>query len=157
MAALATSNEILVVLTGDTGRIPRALELLKKRSEARLIVSGAAKGVQLADMVNQQGASTENLTRVWDKIILESESASTVENAIYTRTQIGRPLPERLILITSDYHMDRSLGIFRSVFPGVEIVPFCVSSDWSEKNALHFIWKLGAEYWKSLFFRLSLR
>jgi hypothetical protein len=149
-------KEVIVVVTGDMGRIPRALELLKIRGSSRLIISGAAPGVRLADLVTQQGASTANLTQIWDKITLESRAASTVENALYTREELQDALPDQLILVTSDYHMERSLAVFRSVFPGTAIFPYSVASTWSGRASLHFFWKTGSEYWKSLVYRLSL-
>lgn len=148
-------NEVLVVLTGDMGRIPRALELLKVRGSQKLIISGAAKGVGLADLVNQQGASTENLHTVWKRIVLESKSASTVENALCTFELLKGRDVGRIVLITSDYHMGRSLAVFRSYFPMFEIVPYAVTSTAGGRYGNAF-WKTGAEYWKSLFYRLSL-
>lgn len=149
-------QEVIVVLTGDMGRIPRSLELLRVRGSHQLIISGAAKGVGLTELVNQQGASMANLQTIWKKIKIESEASSTVENALFTKQLLeGRP-PMRIILVTSDYHMGRSLAVFRSVFPNAEIIPYGVASQLSGAHSFHFLWKTGAEYWKSLVYRLSL-
>lgn len=152
----ASEKEAIVVLTGDTGRIPRALELLKVRGSAQLLISGAAKGVGLAELVTQQGASTKSLPEVWTKIALESDSTSTLENAVYTREHF-KPAPiDRIVLVTSDYHMGRSLGIFQREITGIEILPFAVPSVLSGKDSLHFIFKIGVEYWKTLVYEISL-
>ncbi len=148
-------GEVIVVLTGDIGRIPRALELLKVRGSERLIISGAAKGVSLTELVNQQGASTSNLKEVWKKITLDSNSSSTVENATFTEKEVATAPLTRMILVTSDYHMDRSLAVFRRVFGDLEIIPYSVPSAVSGKDSLHFVWKTGSEYWKSVIYRMT--
>ncbi len=156
LTAPPDTHEVIVVLTGDMGRIPRSLELLRVRGSAELIISGAAKGVGLTDLVNQQGASSANLRAIWKKITLESKSSSTVENALFSREVMKDRPVGRILLVTSDYHMGRSLAVFRSVFPQWEIIPYSVASTFSGVYGLHFFWKTGAEYWKGLVYRLSL-
>jgi uncharacterized SAM-binding protein YcdF (DUF218 family) len=152
-----TDSETIVVLTGDIGRIPRAIELLRVRGARKLLISGAARGVGLAELVNQQGASTEQLPKIWSKIELESDSSSTVENAYFTRQRlVTSGLPDRFILVTSDYHMGRSLAVFRRMIPECEILPYSVPSLFSGKDSFHFVLKTGIEYWKSLIYRFSL-
>lgn len=156
LSASTSASEAIVVLTGDIGRIPRALELLKIRGSSQLLVSGAAKGVGLAELVTQQGASTKSLPEVWTKIALESESTSTLENAVFTREHFKTNPVDRIVLVTSDYHMGRSLGIFQREMTGVEILPFAVPSVLSGKDSIHFIFKIGVEYWKTLIYEISL-
>jgi uncharacterized SAM-binding protein YcdF (DUF218 family) len=152
----ASENEAIVVLTGDIGRIPRALELLRVRGSAQLLISGAAKGVGLAELVTQQGASTTSLPQIWTKIALESDSTSTLENATFTRAHFKTSPVDRILLVTSDYHMGRSLGIFQREMDRTQIVPFAVPSVLSGKDSLHFIFKIGVEYWKTLLYEISL-
>jgi len=148
-------GEIIVVLTGDGGRIPRALDLLRSRPDSRLLISGAARGVNLTELVNQQGASMVDLGQIWSRIDVESASSSTVENAFFTARELGHPLPPQLILVTSDYHMSRSLSIYRRAFPQLPILPYAVASR-PAASSLAYFWKTGAEYWKSVGYRVSL-
>lgn len=58
------------------------------------------------------------------KIIFESNSRNTYENALFTQKMIN-PLPgEKWILVTSAYHMPRSVGIFSKL--GWKVIPFPV-------------------------------
>lgn len=57
-------------------------------------------------------------------IIFESQSRNTYENALFTH-RIVKPSPEeKWILITSAYHMPRSVGIFSKI--GWKVIPFSV-------------------------------
>ncbi|MBY0370017.1 YdcF family protein [bacterium] len=147
-------GEVIVVLTGDAGRIPRALELLRARPQSRLLISGAGKGANLTELLNQQGNSMVDLGQVWNRISVESSSASTVENAYFSGKEWNDSPPSRIILVTSDYHMGRSLAIFQKAFPGMPIFPYAVSSPVPASSA-GFLWKLGSEYWKSTAYRLG--
>lgn len=147
-----TAGEVIVVLTGDMGRIPRALDLLRSRPESRLVISGAGRGVNLRELVNQQGASMADLGQIWDRITVESNASSTVENALFTLREMSEK-PARILLVTSDYHMGRALAIFTRAFPGTEILPYAVSSQPAGSRFSYF-WKTGAEYWKTVAYRL---
>lgn len=58
------------------------------------------------------------------RIIFESESRNTYENALFTH-RIIKPSPEeKWILITSASHMPRSVGIFSKI--GWKVIPFSV-------------------------------
>ncbi|SMH60129.1 YdcF family protein [Azospirillum agricola] len=58
------------------------------------------------------------------RVIYETESRNTWENALFSRDLV-RPAPEeRWVLVTSAMHMPRSVGIFRRI--GWEVVPYPV-------------------------------
>lgn len=146
VASVAAPKEAIVVLTGDKYRIPRGIELLRRRDSDVLIISGTAKGITLTELVNRQGDSYGNLQEVWDKIILDSQAGSTLENA----EQSGALLRERglrsLVLVTSDYHMDRALAVFVRALPGFDILGYSVPS-------AGYGFKVFQEYWKNMMFR----
>lgn len=58
------------------------------------------------------------------QIILEDRSRNTWENAIFLKPLLQAKPGERWLLITSAWHMPRSVGIFRRA--GIEIVPYPV-------------------------------
>jgi len=59
-----------------------------------------------------------------ERLIIESQSRNTYENAQLSK-RLVQPLPgETWILITSAFHMPRSVGIFRQV--GWDVIPFPV-------------------------------
>ncbi len=152
------AHEAIVVLTGDHARIPKALELLRLRGTPWLIISGTGKGTTLLDLINQQGDSAVNIHENWKKIIVESHSASTIENAEESRSLLRQKGIEDVILVTSEYHMCRALQVFRDVAPEFTYVPYPVASNISEIEfpptpaMLDALWKLWVEYWKHFVF-----
>lgn len=140
-------SEAIVVLTGDKGRIPKAIELLRKRGSPLLIISGVGKGASLVDLINNQGGVADNIRELWNRIVLESKSQSTVENVYESGKILLEKKIKRVILVTHDYHMPRSLGIFRRVLPQLELYAYPIKSEssfwynWNEygKNRL-FNW-----------------
>lgn len=147
------AREMIVVLTGDRTRIPKAFELLRHRGSEVLLISGAGRGITLTELINQQGDSATSIHTIWEKILLESHSSSTIENALASAAIIREHHPQRVFLITSDYHMLRAARIFKDVLPDQSFVEYPVTSGligpWlvTEKVA-RFIWIVGLEYWK---------
>ncbi len=58
-----------------------------------------------------------------DRVIAESASRNTYENAILTRNLVQPNPGERWLLVTSAFHMPRSMGIFRKAGFQVEAYP----------------------------------
>lgn len=138
-------NEAIVVLTGDKGRIPKALELLRERGSPLLIISGVGKGASLVDVINNQGGAANNIRELWNRIELESKSQSTIENVYESGKILLEKKIKRVILVTSDYHMPRALEIFRRVLPQEEIFSYPITSESS-------FWYNWNEYWKNKIF-----
>jgi uncharacterized SAM-binding protein YcdF (DUF218 family) len=65
----------------------------------------------------------ENLGVPHDRIIVESKSRNTAENAAFAK-QLAMPQPgERWLLVTSAIHMPRAVGAFRKVGFAVDAYP----------------------------------
>jgi uncharacterized SAM-binding protein YcdF (DUF218 family) len=65
-----------------------------------------------------------------ERILIEQQSRNTVENAVLSK-QIAQPKPgERWLLVTSAYHMPRSVGVFRQA--GFPVEPYPV--DWRTRG-----------------------
>ncbi len=130
-------NEAIVVLTGDRNRIPKAVELLRSRNSKILLISGGGKGIKLVELINSQVQNRENMQEIWKKIILESSSTSTIENARESQKILALQHIGRVILITSEYHMPRSLLVFKTIAPEMEYVAYPTPSEVSNIGALH--------------------
>src|SRR3989338_5852109 len=122
------AREMIVVLTGDRTRIPKAFELLRGRDCDLLLISGAGRGITLTELINQQGDSATSIHMIWEKILLESRSSSTIENALESAAIIREQRPQRVFLVTSDYHMLRATRIFKDVLPDQQFVEYPVTS-----------------------------
>lgn len=59
-----------------------------------------------------------------DRVLLENQSRNTFENATFTRQLLGGVPEGRWLLVTSAFHMPRSVGIFTK--QGWEIIPYPV-------------------------------
>ena len=58
------------------------------------------------------------------RILTEPDSRNTYENAVFTRRLLAGRKLEPVILVTSAFHMRRSLGCFRAA--GMKVVPYAV-------------------------------
>jgi uncharacterized SAM-binding protein YcdF (DUF218 family) len=121
-------DEAIVVLTGARGRIPRAVQLLRQRDDGWLLISGAGKGITKKELLNQQGDAAGGATQFWERIEVEDLATSTIENANETAKFLRDRKIQKVILVTSDYHMPRALAIFKRVYPAVEYFPYPVAS-----------------------------
>ena len=125
-----SADEAIVVVTGDTRRIPRALALLAERDAPLLVISGVQPGVTLHQLL---GASAFLPKPLLDRIVIETEAESTRDNAGRTRPLLEARGVKRVLLVTSDYHMYRTLRAFERIAHEFEYVPFPVSSETGDR------------------------
>ncbi len=105
----------IVVFTGDKGRLARALELLKKWPEAKMFISG----VHGANTLNTLVAGQENAKHLLEsatQVDLDYDATDTMGNVRETLEHLstGAEKIERLIVVTSDYHVLRVRMIFKN-------------------------------------------
>jgi uncharacterized SAM-binding protein YcdF (DUF218 family) len=97
-------------------RLIQAVDLYKRGIIKKIIFTGGSgrilepdmkEGVYLKDYILKMGVKEEDL-------LLESESNNTHENAAFTKTLLDtQKISGKLLLITSAFHMRRSLGCFK--------------------------------------------
>jgi uncharacterized SAM-binding protein YcdF (DUF218 family) len=111
-AATAAPTDAAVVLTGGSGRIEHAVDVLRDGRARRLLVAGADPSVTKADLGRRLGGSGNLIKCCVD---LGSESVDTRSNA----EEAGRWLHTHgfhsVRLITSDWHMRRARYEFEKV------------------------------------------
>jgi uncharacterized SAM-binding protein YcdF (DUF218 family) len=115
-------TDAAVVLTGGSGRIEHAMDVLLQREAKRLLISGVDPAVTKPDLAARLGAGRARLLGCC--VDLDSVSVDTRSNA----EEAGRWLEKRRFrsfrLVTSDWHMRRSLYEFERVLGDkYEIVP----------------------------------
>lgn len=130
-------NYIFVVLTGDKDRLPAAFNLLQVFPEAQLLITGLSKKTSLSEIAELSPAKYRDDSALWKRIVVESEATSTVENAIETQKYLKARGLSQVILITSDYHLPRSLAIFDK-WVDAEVIPFAVASNWSARGLVEY-------------------
>jgi len=107
-------GDCAIVLTGGLGRVREGFSLLARHSVRKLIVSGVRPEVQLKDLYPASLLLGELPA---GDVILERRSQTTYGNA-----QQSLPIFEALgcrdlVLVTTQYHMNRAYATFRSAFP----------------------------------------
>lgn len=139
----------IVVLTGGEGRVTTAVELLAEDRGRRLLISGVNPLVG-EDAVRLAAGATPGLFACC--IDIGREAANTIGNAEEAAEWARSNGFERLIIVTSDYHMPRALLELQAAMPGVELVAWPVEGPppWRDirtarRWALEFF-KYGAVY-----------
>jgi uncharacterized SAM-binding protein YcdF (DUF218 family) len=110
--ATAQPTDAAVVLTGGSGRIEHAIDVLRQRKAGRLLVAGADPSVTKADLARRIAGSSGLLKCCVD---LGSESVDTRSNAEEAGRWLAKHRFHSLRLITSDWHMRRARYEFRRV------------------------------------------
>ncbi len=116
------------VFTRGADRVIEAAALARQYPKARIIYSGGSGNLIGADAreADYAAAIFERLGIGKDRLIMERRSRNTSENAIFSKELAAPKSGERWLLVTSAFHMPRSIGIFRKV--GFAVEPYPV--DW---------------------------
>ncbi len=123
--------------TNEAGeRLTGAMLLARKLPQAKLIFTGGS--ASFIDKATAEGDIEQYLLDsgiAADRIVLENRSRTTYENALYLYEML-RPKPgERYALVTSAYHMPRSMGTFRKA--GFDVIAYPV--DYRTRGAVDLV------------------
>lgn len=123
-----------VELGGAAERTLYFMALARQYPDAKLIFTGGTgsltkqeyKGADVAKkLFAEQGFDT-------NKIIFERESRNTYENVIYSKKMIQPKKNENWIVITTSWHMPRSVGLFCKA--GWPVIPYPVDHETNKDN-----------------------
>lgn len=119
----------IAVFGASADRIIAAAALAHRFPNARILYSGGNANLVSDDTVKEADYATavfEGLGISRDRVMLERLSRNTFENAEFSKALAAPKSGERWLLLTSAFHMPRSVGIFRKVGFAVEPYP----ADW---------------------------
>ena len=119
----------MAVFTSSAGRIVAAAALAHRYPTARILYSGGNANLVSDDVAKEADIAVavfESLGVSKARLIIERRSRNTFENAEFSKALASPKSGERWLLVTSAYHMPRSVGIFRKVGFAVEPYP----ADW---------------------------
>ena len=122
------SNEradAIVVLTGGELRVGAGARLLIEGRAAKLLISGVNRQTTQDDLKRISGLTDRLLTCC---VHIDYAAHTTSDNADQTRDWAQSQRFKRLIVVTSSYHMPRSLTELRRAMPDVVLVPHPVIS-----------------------------
>lgn len=116
----------IVALTGGKARIGEAVRLLAKGNARRLLITG----VNPTTTKEQLGPLVPKGAEMFDCCIdLGREAEDTTGNATETRDWADLHDYKSLIVVTSSYHMPRTLLELRHVMPHLTLIPHAVEPD----------------------------
>ncbi len=127
-----------VALSNAGERLTKTAELSLLHPSARILLSGGS-----ADLLSYEGKSEAAVARdllvgigvPYKRIELEERSRNTCENALESKA-VARPKPgETWLLVTSAFHMPRSVACFRAA--GFPIIPYPVGYQARESDRQH--------------------
>lgn len=123
------SNESLardaLELGGAAERIVATIELARRYPNMQIVFTGGSSNLVEASIAEAPiaGRAFERFGIARERLTLETQSRTTDENAAFTRRLVS-PLPgQRWLLLTSAFHMPRSIGVFRAAGFDVEAYP----------------------------------
>lgn len=126
--------DAIIVLTGGRNRLSEAVKLLNAGKAGKMFISGVAKDTSLSALQKRKDVEVFNS----ENVTLDKKSTNTVENAIEAAQWVKKQKIRSIYLVTSNYHMPRSMVEFRYYSPKLEIISYPVFSE-----------KVTKEWWKS--------
>ncbi len=124
-------TDAIVVLTGGRGRVHQGLELLSQKRAKKLFISGVYRGIDVKELLRVSRQSPEELACC---VSLGYQADDTRGNAVETAAWMRDQNLGSLRLVTSAYHMPRSLLEFRRAMPDITIVPHPVLPEQNQQK-----------------------
>lgn len=120
-----TRTDAIVVLTGGGDRLAEAFRLLEAGMAPRLLITGVAQGVSLAQLIdglgnNRDAAPSAGLQECC--ITLGHEAGNTVGNAAESAAWVEANKVRSVRLVTANYHIQRSRLEFRRTLPNTGLI-----------------------------------
>ena len=104
---LILPDDSIFVLTGDQRRIPFAMRQLEKYPDTDLYIIGAGAPA-FGDITTQAS--------------IESDSKSTYQNALAIKQIVSNAGLDRIVIITTEEHMNRAKYLIHHELPNTEII-----------------------------------
>ncbi len=141
----------IVVLTGAASRIPDAIELLAAQRGKRLLITGVYHSTSSREIAR--------LTPLYSRyfaccIDIDRSALNTFGNAFETKRWTRHYDFKSLIVVTSNWHMPRTMAEIEHQLPDVELISYPVVAEkkaepwWSNPNTTRL---LLTEYLKYLY------
>jgi len=139
----AEDADAIVVVTGGEDRIAVALGLLRRRAARRLLISGVNPRTSTGAIREQTGEDRQLFECCVD---IGRDAHDTIGNAEEARDWAAQRRYRSLIVVTSSYHMPRTLTEFSRAMPHVRFVAHPVFSRhvrdrawWQSPGTLRFL------------------
>lgn len=132
--------DIIIVLAGEQGeRVQYGVELYKQGYADKILFSGGSivdfPGVEKITWAGLMKGYATLLGVPENAIILQDESKSTQEDALFSFRLLQNQNFYSVILVTSPYHSRRAYLIFKQIFKDIEIHSAPVANSWYDANS----------------------
>ncbi|NVJ70470.1 MAG: YdcF family protein [Alphaproteobacteria bacterium] len=117
----------IIVLTGGAGRLQAGLDLLEAKVADRMLISGVNPVVETHELSALTGVEEALFTCCID---LDKAAPNTAGNATESTLWAQAHGYRSLVLVTADFHMPRSLILFRRAMPDATFFAYPVKGDW---------------------------
>lgn len=107
-------TDAVIALTGSSGRIEHAIDVLRDHHAARLLVSGVGSEVRAAEFMAQYHVDPALFACC---VTLGYDAVDTRSNALEAARWITRKRIRSVRLVTTDWHMRRAAFDLRAVAP----------------------------------------
>jgi len=115
--------DAVVVLTGGAGRLEAGGQLMKAGAAKRMLISGVHPDVTRSELHALIGMKPALINCCVD---LDYVASSTLGNAQETALWAKKHGYSNLIVVTANYHIPRSMALFRREIPDAKILPYPV-------------------------------
>ncbi|MDR3180125.1 MAG: YdcF family protein [Holosporaceae bacterium] len=136
-------SDNMAILTGEKNRIPDAMFFMASycgQKQKNVLISGVGRLVEVQDVLGNKIYENMNFT-------LGKHAKNTRENAKEIIEWMRNNNMTEVTVITSDYHMPRSLLELKHLDPHIKVYKYCVIS----KRNLKFIFYCLKEFHKIIF------
>lgn len=119
------ADGVVALTGGSSARLEEAMALLERGRGRRLLISGVNAAATREDIRGVTGA----YNRIYDCCVdLGRQAEDTIGNARETAEWARANGFRKLIIVTADFHMPRSLVELRAVMPEAELLPHAVAT-----------------------------
>jgi uncharacterized SAM-binding protein YcdF (DUF218 family) len=143
--------DAIVALTGGSNRIGDAIDLLQTRHGKRLLISGVNEKTTREELARLHPAGRDMISCCVD---LDYRARNTIGNAIEARRWARANNFGSMLVVTSNYHLPRTMLEFQHAMPGIRLTAHPVVNDmmaaerwWRDPGVARIVW---IEYMKYL-------
>jgi uncharacterized SAM-binding protein YcdF (DUF218 family) len=120
--------DAIAVLTGGKNRITNSVSLLKQDTNKRLLISGVNPNISDTDLMKVTGANQ----KLFDCCIdVGRDAKDTIGNGKEIAIWAEDKAYKNILIVTSDYHMRRSLYELRANAPDINLIAYPIKNNGS--------------------------
>lgn len=115
-----------ITLNNGAERLTELARIAYRFPNTKILITGGI-GAMIYRGQDEATSAQQFLTDIGiakDRILIETQSRNTWQNAVYSKQIVQPKNGERWLLITSAFHMPRSVGVFRQA--GFNVIPWPV-------------------------------